>query len=243
MLLLGLDFETTGLNVNEDRIIEIGAALWDTRRNKPVDLLNLLVNVDVDVPPVITQITGIEKDDLNRWGVAPTLALGQLLAMAVNADAIVAHNGLLFDKPLLEAECRRYSFIPPDQTWIDTSCDVPYPDGMKTRKLVYLAAEHGFVNPFAHRALSDVLTMMRVLSHYDAATVLATSKEPLYTLVATTKKPWEDEAPDGSKEADKARARGFRWDGRQKLWTKSVRESQLAAEKDHGEFLVKQLGT
>lgn len=238
MLLLGLDFETTGLSVTEDRITEVGALVWDTDRHMPVQILNTLVKVDRDITPEITKLTGITTQDLYDWGQRPQDAFIELLALAKRCEAIVAHNGLEFDKPFLEAECQRHGILMPPLHWIDTTIDVPYPEEIKTRKLVHLAAEHDFLNPFAHRAATDVLTMMKVLSCYDCASVLATSKLPNIKLIALVKKPWEDAAPDGKKETDKAKARGYRWDGGKKRWVKNVKQNHLLAEKSHGEFQV-----
>ena len=63
MILLGLDFETTGLNFDTDRITEIGAVLWDTKEGKPIALHNHLVKHD-DAPPIteeVEQLTGITQ--------------------------------------------------------------------------------------------------------------------------------------------------------------------------------------
>lgn len=158
--------------------------------------------------------------------------------MAKDAAALVGHNSLGFDQPLLLAESARHGVEPSSLPWIDTSVDVPYPEKIKTRKLVHLAAEHNFINTLAHRALSDVLTMLKILSHYDAATVLATSLIPNVKLQAITKKPWEDPAPEGRKEIDKAKARGFRYDGSNKTWVKNVKQNRVAEEMAHGEFAV-----
>ena len=240
MLVCGVDFETTGLNVNEDRIIEVGAVIWDTDRHAPVLMMSHFIEVDVPLSDEITKITGITSHDLEMWGHLPTVGLGLLLDFMREAEVVVAHNGTGFDKPLLEAEVARHHLTTqyPLLPWIDTSLDVPYPEMIKTRKLTHLAAEHGFLNPFAHRAVSDVLTMLKILSHYDVSEVLATSKLPTIRLVAVVKKPWHDLAPEGKKENDLARARGYRWDGAKKQWLKHVKQNRVAEETDHGEFQV-----
>jgi len=239
MLLLGLDFETTGLRVEEDRVIEIGAVLWDTSRNKPVQFYSELVCVPEQVSDEITGITGIEQSDLEAYGIASRDAFHGLSVFSDRAEAIVAHNGNNFDKPFCAAELRRNDLSQIDKHWIDTSVDVPYPPRMKTRSLVHLAAEHGFVNPFPHRALSDVLTMFKVMSFYDAEAILKISKEPNVQVIAIVKEPWKDAAPEGKKETDKAKARGFRFDGSKKCWQKTVKLSALPEEESHGEFPVR----
>jgi len=77
--------------------------------------------------------------------------------------------------------------------------DVPSPPQITTRKLAHLAAEHGFLNPFAHRAVFDVLTMLKILSCYPIENVIISSNQPLMKLVALV-------AFDGRY---KAKARGF----------------------------------
>jgi DNA polymerase-3 subunit epsilon len=238
MLLLGLDLETTGLSVKEDRIIEIGLVLWDTDRKKPLDMYNTMVAIEGQVTPEITGITGILNEDLQNHGINIQDALKVAIILAEKADAIVAHNGTSFDRPLFEAECSRNGLAPPVKHWIDTCVDVPYPPRVKTRSLAHLAAEHGFLNPFPHRALSDVLTMLKLLSYYDAEDVLRISKEPSVKVIALVKEPWKDTAPAGKKETDKAKARGFRFDGEKKHWAKIVKQSGLREEESHGEFLV-----
>lgn len=241
MLLLGVDFESTGLNVNEDRIIEIGAVIWDTTRQAPVRVFNEIINVDCQLKAEITAITGINQGDLNNFGVSLLESLNILVGMTEECAYIVGHNCNGFDKPLLLAECEREHVAFPDKHWLDTSLDIPYPEAMKTRKLVHLAAEHGFVNPFAHRAFADVLTMFRVLSHYDIDAIIDTSKQPTIKLLAIVKKPWEDTAPEGKKETDLARARGYRWEGVTKRWIKLAKKKQVESELQHGEFQVREI--
>jgi DNA polymerase-3 subunit epsilon len=241
MYLLGLDFETTGLDVTQDRIIEVGAVLWDTEIEAPIQMLNALVNSGVQVSQEITSLTGIRQADVDKFGIQPLEALTLLADLMAESEVVVAHNGNGFDRPLLECECKRHNVELLDMHWIDTTLDVPYPESTKTRKLVHLAAEHGFINPFAHRALSDVLTMLKVLSHYDIQEVVRISKEPNITLVAQVKKPWEDAAPEGAKEVDKAKARGYRFNGGNKKWLKTVKQSDIQKERVHGEFIVTEM--
>lgn len=239
MLILGIDLETTGLRTDSDFIIEIGAATWDTERGAALQLYSQLVRPGVTISAEITKITGITNEDLDTYGAKPFDALNALYCMAMPCACIVAHNGTQFDRPLLEAEYARRELEPPKIPWIDTSLDVPYPEHIKTRTLTHLAAEHGFLNPFAHRALSDVLTMLQVLANYDINRVLELSQEPKLTLAARVKKPWLDTAVEGKKETDLAKARGYRFNGESKRWQKIVRQSELRSEQSHGEFVVK----
>ena len=238
MLLLGLDLETTGLKTDSDFIIEVGAALWDTDRNAALVLYSEMVDPGVTISEEITRITGITNEDLKTYGRQPSSVLVETRKLIMLSDLVVAHNGTFFDRPLLEAELKRHAFEIPEKPWLDTSTDVPYPEHIKVRKLSYLAAEHGFLNPFAHRALSDVLTMLQVLSKYDINRVLEFSREPSYVLTAIAKKPWEDTAPEGKKEIDLVKARGYRFNGGSKKWQKQVKQSQLEKEQQHQEFEV-----
>jgi hypothetical protein len=126
----------------------------------------------------------------------------------------VAHNGNLFDKPLLEAGMKRQGLDFMLRPWIDTKTDIEYPEEIKTTKLKYLACEHGFVNPFSHRAVFDVLTMLTVLSRYDIQEVIALSQQPAVRLQAVCLPPWTD----GGKSTGIAKSLGFHWNGETKQW-------------------------
>lgn len=241
MLLLGVDVETTGLDVREDRITELGAVLWDTERRAPIVVANHYV-WDKSYPPLsaeITEITGIRTEDLQEFGIPPAVVFSDYNLLAKRADCIVAHNGNNFDKPLMENQFSKNQVAWVNTPWLDTSVDVPYPQTIKTRKLTHLAAEHGFLNPFAHRAFADVLTMLAVLDRYDIAECARLSQEPNVDIEAVTLAPWKDPAPEGQKETDKAKARGFRWNGARKKWIKTVKESFADKEVSECPFPVK----
>ena len=119
---------------------------------------------------------------------------------------IVAHNGISFDKPIFYANATRWDMTAPlELPWADTMIDIPYDPSIQTKKLSYLAAEHGFLNPFPHRAVFDVMTMLKMIQDYDMEWLLKLSKEPLVTLIAATTHP----KYDGGKSNEEAKARGY----------------------------------
>jgi len=228
MLLCGLDFETTGLCSEENRVTEIGAVLWCTEKRSPMEIYSVLVNhSDIkEVSDEITRITGIDFNMLQEFGINEKQAFLGLDELASKAEYFVAHNAP-FDKAFYDAEKARHKeFIGKNIDWIDTYVDVPYHESIGTRKLTYLATEHNFLNPFAHRAVFDVLTMMKVISNYDIEEIVKLSKEPNVSVRAVVMKPWHDEG----KQTGVAKELGYKWEGKRKLWLKQVKSSQVPKE-------------
>lgn len=226
MLILGLDFETTGLYADKDDITEIGAVLWETDTRTPMALYSTFVHTEKTITPEITKLTGITRDMLDTYGVSSLSALGGLLRLARSAQCIVAHNAR-FDKSFFDALCFKYSgeFI---KDWVCTVSDIEYPDTCKHKNLTNLAGEHDFVNPFKHRALFDVLTMLRILSHYNINDVLSNARQPKVLLRALVS--FDDK--------DKAKAAGYQWRGDQRLWLKEVRQDKVEQEIKRADFKV-----
>lgn len=219
MLVLGLDFETTGLNPKEDRITEVGLCLWHTIRRRPVYQEDFLVNPLVTVPKetweLISSITSITEGDVSEYGLLPTEALDRITRLTDQADAIVAHNGTEFDKLFLGTWHDRLGIPQQHKLWVDTRLDLPEP---LTGQLICIAAKHGFLNPFPHQALSDVLTMMRILDGYDLDKVVERARIPNIMV--------EFIGPFASK--DKAKENGFYWNGYKevnptKQWLKKIK--------------------
>ena len=179
MLLLGIDFETTGLESAVDVVTEVGAILWDTDLQAPVKLMGFLVKTgDTPFGEVAAEITGLNTLVCDKYGHDSERALKQVLAMYQQADYICAHNAP-FDHGFLKAWIKKHNIeFAEDKVWIDTSADIPLPKGIRSRHLPYLAVEHGFLNPFPHRAVFDVMTMFRVLSNYDINEVVKSAQTP-----------------------------------------------------------------
>jgi len=237
MKLLGLDFESVwDLNPKTTKITEIGAILYDWDTNKPEEILSTLVWDETypESPPELVRLTGITDDLLKRKGIPPVDGIVKLNKLMCEADYIVAHNGLGFDKPIYENHCAKlcpllkHETLLVDKPWIDTLTDIPYGAHITSRNLNMLAYEHKFINPFSHRAVFDVLTMMEILSRYDINQVVEISKTPMVHAIA--KVSFQDK--------DKAKGRGYYWNPEEKKWYKPMREFYISKEIEGADFYV-----
>lgn len=232
-LILGLDLETTSLDPNTARIIEIGAVLYDIDRKRPVELLSFLVkHPGLIIPPEIVTLTGIEPEYIQRFGRERGEVFLTLNHLANQADALVAHNGAAFDLPVLTNNLHDggFSLSMTNLPLIDTMTDPPYPPEMGScRKLRHLCAEHGFIHDdSAHRAVFDVMAMLRVLSHYDIPALIERSKSPQVIIRANISYLDRQLAKDA----------GFQWDPQQRAWMKTIRELDWPQESRRSEFSV-----
>ena len=179
MLLLGTDFETTGLEMDRHAIVEVGMIMWDTKRQTPTKLMGYFVNPGpgVEWDPEATAKTGITQELVEEQGYESLRGLKQFLAWYEQADYICAHNGAVFDRRMLNAWIKRCGLdYEAKKHWIDTNHDLE--SYGKSRHLPYMAADHGFLNPFPHRAVFDVMTMFKIAVDYDWEKTLAVSLSP-----------------------------------------------------------------
>lgn len=228
MIGLVIDFETTGLDTNTAEITEVGHLLFCMRTFDPIDMGSFLVIPQSKESLEETiDIHGISWDWVSKYGVSDLGVILRLKDYFKESDYIVAHNGIAYDKPVLFNHINRVNkkynaFVEScdeiiGKWWLDTMIDIDYPSHMKSKKLTYLAAEHGFINPFPHRALSDCLTTLNVLKNYDIEEVIANSKIPLLKVRALVE--YQDR--------ELAKAEGFHWDSENKIWHKTMRENEI----------------
>ena len=191
MRVMGIDLETTGLETSTSRITELGYVLWETETNSPILLKGDYLYDDTypEITEEITRLTGITRSTLTEFGTIPAQGLEGLLRLCAKhkVECCVAHNGENFDRPFLNAELNRHGCNSAEfqaLPWIDTRTDLPFATEPDSRRLKHLAGDHGFLNPFDHRAVFDVLTMLRVMSHYPMEKILAYQKIPFFTMRA-----------------------------------------------------------
>lgn len=228
MLVLGYDVETTGLDTSKDRIVEVGAVVWDTDKKLPIKIYSSFVS-GVEILPEHSTALEINRIDPEwlKYGKPLGSIFGDLAEECAihGIEYIVAHNGENYDKPITMAEAERGGFKFPELTWLDTRMDLPFEVEPKSRSLNHLALDQGFINHFAHRAVFDVLTMLKVMSAYDFSKIVEMSKVPWVIVRAMVDY-------DNREKAKEAR---FSWemigtDKYPKCWVKKIRENQLEAE-------------
>ena len=220
MKLLGLDLETTGLNVATDEIVEFGVIIYDVNLETIGTCASYLVQPRKFDLMSVGEISGISTHAILEYGQTFQSVAEWVGVLVEECDFIVAHNGLAFDKPILERQCQEYGVQFPAIPWIDTMIDVPYPDSISTRALVPLAAYHGFLNPFPHRALFDVMTMLKILSLYDIHAIAETASTPVVWVRAKV----------SYDNRNLVKAQRFQWDSNSKLWVKKIRQGKLLSE-------------
>lgn len=149
------DIETTGLDVNNDSIIEIGAV--KVENGEIVDTFEELINPGFSIPFHITKINGIDDSTVENADY-PGVVLTKFKTFISDVDFVIGHNAKRFDYPFIESEFRRNGI-----RFDGVDCkDTIWEAKRKFRRLpgyslAKLCAHFGIVNQTAHRALSDVM--------------------------------------------------------------------------------------
>lgn len=153
---IALDLETTGLNPQQDAIMEIGAVCFactigaEGSQLRILDRFVTFVNPGRSIPLRVQQLTGIRNGDVAD---APTLdrVIPELLAFVpANASAVIAHNAD-FDFGFLNAAGVNFN-RPTQDTFELASIFLP---GMSSYSLGELCRILQISLPDAHRALDD----------------------------------------------------------------------------------------
>lgn len=169
MLIAIVDTETTGTDASRDHLLEVACVTYCTTSKRVVRQYSALVKTlgaGVTVAPEITAINGITADMVEESGVELFVAMERVLGDISGVRTVFAHNAS-FDKGFLEKAAARVSVLLPPTPWLDTRTQVPYPESMKSKRLIHLAAEHGVQIRPAHEAMSDCLMLLDVLKNYD----------------------------------------------------------------------------
>ncbi len=112
---VAFDTETTGLNAEECRIIEIGAVKFD--RNGVIEKFGTLVDPQTPIPQRITQITNI-TDSMVHGRPLIGAVLKDFITF-IGESILVAHNAQ-FDLRFLKAECERSGLPAVSNQVVDT---------------------------------------------------------------------------------------------------------------------------
>lgn len=221
-----LDLETTGLNAQQDEIIEIGILEFGMNEQFQAQILEVYAATQEPSKPLnpeITKLTGLTTEGL----AGRRIDWARVRQKLENVSIVVAHNAD-FDAGFIKAH-PALKDLP--LHWACSIRHLPWRKmGYKSQSLNYLAADHGFVNPFAHRALFDCATTFRLISPH-LQMLIERSYEPSF-IVAANGAPFETK--------DTLRQNGYRWDVEQRVWKKTVLRNELEEEREFlREFVYK----
>jgi len=179
---VALDFETTGTDVANDAIIEIGALKYENGHE--VDRFHTLVNPFMPLPPYITELTGITEEDLQG---APAFAhIIEPFWQFIDGYPLMAHNAQ-FELKFLQKFFGR-DFQPP---LLDTVqlFQLLFP-AHHSHSLEQIAQHLGLTLPGgqSHRALEDAELMVEAVQRAVHLLMLPEYHRLVATVVAVLKR-------------------------------------------------------
>lgn len=150
---VSLDLETTGLSVNNDEIIEVGAVKFQGQQT--IETFQSMVNPNRSLTGFVRRYTGIRQEEVDS--APPFSQVSGQLATFIGTSPIVGHN-VAFDLGFLNNKGLRLS-NPRSDTWDLAFVLLP---GNKEYALAKIAASLGITHPRPHRAVEDARVTMHL---------------------------------------------------------------------------------
>jgi DNA polymerase-3 subunit epsilon len=220
---LAVDVETTGLDNQNDRIIQFCAVPFEYapatgRIYRVARALTYLEDPGGEVPAHITQLTGISTEAVQGTAIDEAA----VAEAAARANLVIAHNAQ-FDRGFVERRLPLFE----SKAWACSLTEVPWPIGTGSAKLEFLMYKHCGLFFGAHTAESDCLALIHLL-----ATPFEDGELPMKRLLEASRQRtlriWATGAAFDKK--DVLKARHYQWhpgDARRaKAWYRDVPESE-----------------
>jgi DNA polymerase-3 subunit epsilon len=171
-----LDVETTGLDPQNDRVIEVGIVRFE--KGEVVERYGQLIQPGRDIPEEVSKITGIQGNDLE--GQPSFEQVAQDVCGRLEGAIVVGYN-LPFDRAFVTQELNRCGYSWPDTQELDPLVFVrQLHKGQGSKKLGAACARMGIDLENAHRAADDADATGKLL--LALAEQLPDSMEDLLTL-------------------------------------------------------------
>ena len=218
-----LDTETTGFDLQHDRVIELGMLVFEFDPTNGV-VLRVIARFDeledpgFAIPPASIEVHHI-TDEMVQGKRIDDAQVAQLLQ---GVDVVIAHNAG-FDRPFVETRWPLFE----DLNWACSLKDIDWrQEGFGSAKLDYLLYTQGFFHE-AHRAETDCWALLEILSRVLPQSQQTALLALLEKLNQAQQKIYAIGSPFETK--DKLKARGYRWSGDLRCWSRVVsgeKESQ-----------------
>lgn len=173
-IMCSFDLETTGADVESDRIVTACVAMIDGSGKEPPKVRNWLAWPGIDIPDQAAEIHGITTAEAHEHGLPAVQVIDEVAAAlggAVGAGIPVVAFNAAYDLTLLDREVTRYGLgsftwdmetgkiLVIDPLVLDMALD-RYRKG--SRKLTAVADHYGAKAEAAHSADGDAITAARV---------------------------------------------------------------------------------
>ncbi len=207
---LCLDLETSGLDATKDKIVEIGMVLFSLEHHTILKCMSSLVNAGVG--NAAEEANGIPASALDD-GISVSNAIKHFDAWRDSADVVLIHNAR-FDRSFLPAETASHA------PFVCTMDDVSWPLRCSSKSLTSIALAHGLGISHAHRALTDAMTIARLLerSHEmgaDLEAMLRRAMRPKVKLIVV-------DTGFSKERNEQAKQAGFSFDYPTKQWHRTA---------------------
>lgn len=204
-----LDTETTGLDPALHKCIEVAVILYDLVHASPVASYGSLLHSDSNEAEAINRIpVGVLRNARD-----PDSVWNMIRSLATYADVIIAHRAE-FD----EGFCPKF-----DKPWVCSKTAIEWPMAKTGEHLVHLALAHGIGVVSAHRAMTDVDIIARLLTR------VAETGHSLPDMIKRAMRPRVKVAAIVSyDDRELAKSAGFQWDPQAKKWWKTMFAEDVA---------------
>lgn len=148
-----LDTETTGLDVRQDRVIQIGAVRMHGADILETEVFDVIVNPGVPIPAASSRVHGLSDADVaGQPGFAEVAgALREFIG-----NAVVVGHSINFDLAILRNEAHRHGVIWKEPRWLDVALmSVAITPGLVSPSLDNLALTYGIAISGRHTGLGD----------------------------------------------------------------------------------------
>lgn len=216
-----LDTETTGTDHAKDSLLEVAIAVFDLEELALVDCVSWLMHAKTN--PGAVAVNRIGQGLIDRHG---ALANGNYGNRRLACDMVMQaweeyESGDVLGIVAHNAEFDRGWFAPAVQglPWICSRHHIDWPRDIGTGSLEKLALAHGIGVLPGHRAIHDVLTLVRVFERVGEAL----GHGGLERLIKRALRPRARyQAVVSYAARDDAKAAGFQWDGETRRWLKTI---------------------